>query len=259
MGFTPSCALNCRLASTVCRPAASFPRESTEGFLDNYPPPECNFSAPPVLGGANTIGNETLIPTCACPGDVPCGTFVVKLSNDANPPASGDLAEVEPGKVTTTLRATVYDNNNQPVPNINVKLEVTVEAYSGGHQHNDNRPKGLLSNGVSAGIVVEGNTGSGGMPFTFLARPPAGDHKIIATCIGRDCRQEGPDKVWVGFRGLVPFTQPGSYVLVGFTPSHPANSHNLKPTVSGLVRALTNVYRSRFPPRPGATSERCEP
>lgn len=178
-------------------------------------------------------------------------SYTIKLSKDTSPPTSGDLAEVEPGKATTTLRATVYDNNNQPVPNVNVKLEVTVEANSGGHQHNDNRPKGLLSNGVSAGIVIEGNTGSGGMPFTFLARPPAGDHKIIATCTGgRTCKQEGSDKVWVGIRGLVPFTQPGPYVLVGFTPSHPANSHNLKPTVSGLVRALANVYRSRFPQDP---------
>ena len=33
--------------------------------------------------------------------------YTIKLSNDINPPASGDLAEVEPGKATTTLRATV--------------------------------------------------------------------------------------------------------------------------------------------------------
>lgn len=204
-----------------------------------------------IVGGA--IGANDLIPRCPCPGDLPCGT-VVKLSNDATPSASGNLAEVEPGKTTTTLRATVYDSNNQPVPNVNVKLEVTVEAYSGGHQHNDNRPKGLLSNGVSAGIVIEGNTGSSGMPFTFLARPPAGDHKIIATCVGRDCAQEGPDKVWVGVKDLAPLSElSDTYRLIGDKPAHPGNSYlsgQASQVISRIASEYKNLVQFDVPPTP---------
>jgi hypothetical protein len=165
------------------------------------------------------------------------------LSNDANPSTSGDLAEVEPGKVTTTLRATVYDSNNQPVPNIDVELVVTIEANSGGHQHIIDRPKGLLSNGISANTVVEGNTGSNGMPFTFLAPQPAGDHKIKARCLGRDCTQEGPDKVWVGAKDLAPLSGlSGAYRLVGDKPAHPSNSY-LSGQASQVISSIAGAYQ----------------
>ena len=75
----------------------------------------------------------------------------IKLSNEATPPASGDLAEVEPGpspapgKDTATLRATVYDSNNQPQPGVSVTLHAEAVAMSGGHSHHsDDRPKGSL-------------------------------------------------------------------------------------------------------------------
>ena len=181
--------------------------------------------------------------------------YIIKLSNDASPPASGDLAVVEPGKATTTLRATVYDSSNQPAPNINVKLEVTVEANTGGHQHNDNRPKGLLNNGVSAGIVIEGNTGSGGMPFTFRAPAPAGDHKIIATCTGgKTCTQQGPDRVGVGVKDLAPLSGvSGAYRLVGGDSVHPGNSYlasQASPVISNIAGLYKIVTQFDAPPTP---------
>jgi hypothetical protein len=183
---------------------------------------------------------------------------IIKLSPLTGSPESGTtLASIEPGK-TTNLIARVYDRNAQLVPNVNVRLEVDAVAASGGHpeQHHPNRPKGLLSNGIQAAIMVDGNTGADGFRFTFLAPAPAGDHKMKATCTDRACTPEGPDTVWVGVcptcspKGLVPLTPSGSYELVGFTPSHPANSHNLKPAVSAWGRALANIYRSRFPQDP---------
>lgn len=161
--------------------------------------------------------------------------YSIKLSTDDNLSSGGVLAEVEPGKVTKTLRAKVY-NNNQPVPNVNVKLEVTVEANSGGHQHNVNRPKGIVN-------PAEGNTGADGSghAFTFTAPAPAGDHKIKATCIGQECTQEGPDKIWVGVKGLIPIPPipdllpQATYQLnesngqpIGRTDIHPEN-HYLTP------------------------------
>lgn len=210
-------------------------------------PLNANGGAVDVLGGPE--GYNVPVPLCLCPGDLPCGTFVVRLSNDANSPASSDIAEIEPGKVTTTLRATVYDSNNQPVPNINVKLEATVEAHSGGHQHNDNRPKGLLSNGVNAGIVIEGNTGSGGMPFTFHAPAPAGNHKIKATCLDRDCTQEGPDKVWVGVKDLYQLNGSTAYELIQPNADvfHPGN-HYLTTNASIVLQGIASEWRTLYKP-----------
>jgi hypothetical protein len=183
---------------------------------------------------------------------------VIKLSRVDGIPESGAIVtSTEPGN-STNLIARVYDQAGTLVPNVNVRLEVDAVAASGGHpeQHHPNRPKGLLSNGIQAATMVDGNTGADGFRFTFLAPAPAGDHKMKATCTDRACTPEGPDTVWVGVcptcspKGLVPLTPSGSYELVGFTPSHPVNSHNLKPDVSAWVRALANVYRSRFPQDP---------
>lgn len=94
----------------------------------------------------------------------------IKLSNDANPPTSGDLAEVEPAKSINTLRATVYDSNNQPQSGISVTLRADVVPLSGGHSHNDdNRPKGNLGGPPPIEHILERQvTGpDGAVHFTF--------------------------------------------------------------------------------------------
>lgn len=177
----------------------------------------------------------------------------VKLSNDASPPASGDLAEVEPRLETTTLRAKVYDSNGQLAPNANVKLEVTVDANSGGHGHTDsNRPKGLLSGNGQAGIEIFGNTGSDGLPFTFTAPAPAGDHKITASCTdpGRTCTQEGPDKVWVGVKDLFPLSSSGP-AYTSIEPNadvyHPDN-HYLTVNAYVVLVDIATAWRTLYKP-----------
>lgn len=189
------------------------------------------------------------IPLCVAVAPPDQQRFTVSLSGDGSS-SGGRLADVEPGKPTGILRAKVHCKGDI-VANVPVRLEVSVSANSGGHSHHDNnRPKGLLSSGFAAGTVVDGYTGTDGMPFTFLAPAPAGDHNIKATCLDRPCTQEGPETVWVGIKGLVPLSGSGSYQLVGYTASHPSNSHNLAIGVSGLVRTLANIYRSRFPTDP---------
>lgn len=209
----------------------------------------CGWSC--LVGGVRQIvgggGSMSIIPV----SDVFCSSsHVIKLSNDVNAPASGDLAEIEPGKVTTTLRAKVYDNNNQPVPNVKVKLEVTVEASSGGHLHDNSRPRGLLSNGAQVGIEITGMTGGDGMHFTFSAPAPTGDHKIKATCLDRDCAQEGPDKVWVGIKNLDPLLSSSVYVLLpNRDTAHPAN-HYMTSLASQRLAVLAALYHGRFPNDP---------
>lgn len=173
--------------------------------------------------------------------------YTIKLSqgNSTPDPGAPILASVEPGN-SGGLVAKVFDESNQLVPNVNVKLETTVQANSGGHQHDGNRPQGLLSNGVSAGTVVEGNTGIDGMAFTFLAPAIAGDHKIIATCTDRTCQQEEADTVWVGVKGLQSLSSTDVYRLVGQNSAHPDN-HYLTVTAASRIAILATLYRARYP------------
>jgi hypothetical protein len=207
---------------------------------------------PPIPKNPQTLAaiGEALIDriNAACP-DTP-QQYTIKLSNDAGPSASGDLAEVEPGQTTTTLRAKVYDSNNQLVPSVDVKLEVTVDANSGGHSHDNNRPKGLLSGNGQGGIEIVGNTGSDGLPFTFTAPAPAGDHKVIATCTdsSRTCTREGPDKVWVGIRGLQ-MIGVGPWGLVGSNGFHP-NNHYLTSSARQKISRVAELYHQKFPNNP---------
>lgn len=137
------------------------------------------------------------------------------------------------------------------MPNVDVKLEVTVEANSGGHLHDNSRPRGLLSNGAQVGTEVTGITGGDGMPFTFSAPAPAGDHKIKATCLDRDCTQEGPDKMWVGIKNLQSLQAYPSYVLImpNADQNHPSN-HYVTGRTQEKIQGLATAYHKRFPVDP---------
>ena len=128
--------------------------------------------------------------------------YSIKLSPLSTTAESGTiLTSIEPDKSTASLVAKVYDSNGQLVPNTKVKLELSIVANSGGHQHNVNRPKGTLSNGTMTGETIAGNTETNGFVFTFKAPAPAGDHKITASCTdGKNCTPQGPDTVWVGLK-----------------------------------------------------------
>jgi hypothetical protein len=203
--------------------------------------------------GYGLLGNAVVGYVCWTPraDDV---RYKIKIEVPGGVPESATiLRSTEPGK-TAALVARVYDQNNQLVPNVNVKLEVDVTPNSGGHQHPNapNRPKGSLSNGVTAGPIVTGSTGNGGMPFTFLSPAPAGDHKITAACTDRTCTPEGPNQMWVGVcptcspKGLRPIPANPNYVLIPNADTFHPDNHYLTLAVSGLVRTLANVYRSRF-------------
>ena len=145
-------------------------------------------------------------------------------------------SSVEPGN-TTTLLARVYDQNNQPVPNVNVILEVTVGANSGGHMHDVNRPKGTVS--PSAGST--GPDGSG-LVVTFTAPASAGDHTITAKCADDSCG-EATASVWVGVKDLVPLSGvSGAYRLVGDKPAHPGNSY-LSSQASQVISSIAGAYQ----------------
>jgi hypothetical protein len=119
------------------------------------------------------------------------------------PESSSTLVSIEPGR-TAVLIARVYDQNNQLVPNVDVRLEVDAIENSGSHHHHVSRPKGSLGGPTLTPHIITGNTGTDGFRFTFSAPIVAGDHEIMASCAdGKTCVQEGARQVWVGVKGLV--------------------------------------------------------
>ncbi len=162
----------------------------------------------------------------------------------------GFLAETEPAK-TATLLAVVYDQNGQAIPNVGIRLRVEAVRGSGGHNHYNERPNGYLSNGVTAGVAVDGRTGADGMTFTFLAPASAGDHRIIASCTDKTCKQEGWDTVWVGVKELYPLPASPEYVLISPNADtyHPRN-HYLTVSAAGRVAILAALYHAKLPASP---------
>ncbi len=114
--------------------------------------------------------------------------YTIKLSRQNGLPAESGtvLYSSEPGQLpqmTPELVATVYDEHNQVVPGVAVRLQVNAVPNTGGHQHGDNtvplRTGALSSNDSSAtlsqnGQVLTGNTGSTGFVLSYSAPPAAG-------------------------------------------------------------------------------------
>lgn len=161
------------------------------------------------------------------------------------------LTDMEPGQ-TASLNVSVYDQNNRLVPNIDVKLEVTVKENSGGHQHHGERPEGELigagMNGIDKSIFI-GNVGTGNLAVNFIAPLVAGDHTIVASCINASCTQQGPDTVRVGIEGLEPLRDSPVYILIGDLPNH-FDNHYLTPEALYRITVLAALYHGSFPGNP---------
>lgn len=177
-------------------------------------------------------------------------SYIVRLSQADGSLIDGTILDkIEPGK-EATLVANVYDQNEQIVPNVNVRLEVDVVENSGGHHHHANRPKGDLGGASPNQHIITGNTGAGGLAFTFTAPAPAGDHQITATCTDRTCTPEGPDTVWVGTKGLIPLPATSVYVLIPNADTAHPNNHYMTSLAAFRLTALASLYHGTFPDDP---------
>jgi hypothetical protein len=190
------------------------------------------------------------------PGDLPCrGTLTLKLSRpDDSSEDNTVLDKIEPAK-EAMLVAKVYDQNNQLVPNVGVKLVLEAKQNSGGHHHPDDTVA-VRTGTMNGQQIFTGNTGPSGLQFSYRAPSVSGDYKIVASCTdGKNCTQDGPDTVWVGVKGLEPIVPASDsasgplYVLIGQDNYHPDN-HYLTPKANGRLQQLASRYRERFPNDP---------
>ncbi len=177
--------------------------------------------------------------------------YTIKLEPSTGSPESAEiLTSIEPDKITNGLVAKVYDQNGQLVPNASVRLELSVQANSGGHHHDVDRPKGILSNGTVSGDKITGNTSSNGLVFAFTAPKVAGNHKIKASCTdGKNCKPEGADTVWVGHKGLQLLGDNAVYQLIPNAtkdPGHPDN-HYLTLTAASRLAVFATLYHAKYP------------
>lgn len=158
--------------------------------------------------------------------------------------SSSTITSLEPD-ANVALVARVLDLNGQLVPNVDVRLEATAVAGSGGHSHHDaNRPNGSLGGSSGTPHVVTGNTGTTGFVFRFTAAEVSGSHAITATCT--DCAQDGPNTVRVMVSGLQELGPGADYDLIGQTTSHPENHYGTASLIASL-RGLAQAYAIAFP------------
>lgn len=222
-----------------------------EYHSSNGQPIRCYRGAAFYADGAFCVGTTQLTAVWGCAQDQE--RYTIKLEPSTGAPESAEiLTSIEPDKITNDLVAKVYGQNGQLVSNASVRLELNVQANSGGHHHDVDRPKGVLSNGTLSGDTITGNTSSNGLVFAFTAPKVAGDHKITASCAdGKNCQPEGPDTVWVGVKDLVSLPGLDVYVLLPNVndPMHPDN-HYMTYTAMLRVTTLAVLYHGEFPNDP---------
>lgn len=205
---------------------------------------------------------------CSCPGEIrysatfrgdrcfPMERYRLEITT-VTPGGSLPDIELEP-EATVELMVRVFDAQDRPVPFVQVRVEVSVDETSGGHDHGGaDRPRGALS-GFNGANWVSGTTDASGLYyFSFTAPEASGDHKLRATCVGQVC-DDAEEDVSVGVQGLVPLPPStyGYYELIGGSDdgknTHYPNSDTHYLTLGSAAKAITlaAAYRQKFPGDP---------
>lgn len=195
---------------------------------------------------------------CACnTGYVPnpngsgCGVETLTLTIESAYLTKGPFT-TEPNRILA-LMAVVKDQFGLPKAGKQVTLTVEVQGGSGGHDHNENRPKGGLSCAQLFSVCTLGATvSSGNAGFAFLAPAPSGIHTITATCPGCNTANAIVNvKVGDPAGGdLTPIPASPWYALqdshgnvIGATAKHSSN-HYLTKAAIGQLEVLAKVYKT---------------
>jgi hypothetical protein len=158
----------------------------------------------------------------------------INLSRDAGG-SSRMLAEIEPGKVVTGLRAAVTCGGVATAAQ--VKITARAMPNSGGHKHDDGlRPTGSATPGG----------GTSPLQFSYAAPAISGDYTLTAECTDRNCgTAEGT--VWVGIQGLVHIPSSGFWNFTGSTGIHPVGWY-LNGQALGKLMDLGRLYKQVYFP-----------
>ncbi len=159
------------------------------------------------------------------------------------------------------LEAVVTDQNGVVQAGKQVTLIVDVQGGSGGHDHNENRPKGIFTCGsMETSWACTLTTGYNGQAsFIFVSTPVSGTHTITATCTGCGNTATAPVHVKVGDpAGGDLTTIPGSplYALedsagnvIGAIKGKHSDNHYLTATAIGRLKDLATLYKTSINPK----------
>jgi hypothetical protein len=149
------------------------------------------------------------------------------------------------GAGVQTLPLTVFCVNlstGQILNNCNVNITHQPEAFSGGHQHDSSsRPKGSFQ-------PSSGNTGTSGLPTTYISPEVSGIIDVTLTGTAPDGTPLAPTTATIGVQigGLVALGPGLNYDLIGSNAIHPDNHYGL-PTLNASLVNLANSYAAAFP------------
>lgn len=163
--------------------------------------------------------------------------YEIKLTGDTQTEPSKSLGFVATVINTITKQA--------PTTPVTIKVSLSVEDTSGGHDHGTNtRPKGSLnsikcaSDDTCLESLADGN---GALSFNFKPTDASGIHTITASC--DKCSNEDAKTVNVQVEGLEQIPASMFYTFVGATPEHSQN-HYLKPEAANYLLAIAIYYQT---------------
>jgi hypothetical protein len=146
-------------------------------------------------------------------------------------------------------KAIVTDQNGQPKANIGVNITSDVTLDSGGHIHENSRPKGKL---VPANISTKDGTASitgvtdstGIFSLTFGAEEASGEHTLTAICT--KCTAPAKATVNVSIPSLTLLgVDPANYDLQGYKDWHPGNHYFSEAAIVKIIN-LAHAYNQEF-------------
>ena len=212
------------------------------------------FTAP-AAGGTHTI-----TASCTKCSNQATGTIVVPVDQytlTLNTPAG----DIEPsgtatgdGNASKTMSVRmVNQRTGEPKSGAQVRITLNVQSGSGGHDHDDLRPKGGLTGcaPISNGVYDCITGGNGEAGFTFNATPVSGRHTISAACTNLICINDSnpnPATVDVKVAGLETITGSPFYAFIGQVTGRHTDNHYLTPQAEAVLKrmAVSYQFESRF-------------
>jgi len=139
-----------------------------------------------------------------------------------------------PYQSTITVTVTSKDTGEN-MPDVSVSMNAEAEQYSGGHQHNGNRPIGTFN--PSSGTTND----EGKFQTTYTASKFGGTEKIKASVEGKTESVNLTVKVL----NLSNFPGGTGCYLCGYTDTHPIN-HYCTSTTKDKIQQLGGAYKEQF-------------
>jgi hypothetical protein len=210
-------------------------------------------TASTILTFGDHVGTYTV--TAACAGCVPPSAIftavaelrlVISLSTDSIRPLGTDTSPDQP-RTTLLVTAAGVSVPNDRVANYPVILVSTPVAFSGGHEHEADRPTGSFEVPENQSVYTTDTGLDGSFLVSYVSTATSGQELITANSAVDAQVRTTTRTLTVEVPGLVPTPaspSPQKYFLSGSTSSHPVNHFGSTTTVAGSTSAAAQYFSS---------------